>query len=376
MRRRNLLGGKEITYVFSASNTYFTQYSSSWSTTVNITSTADGSNIGYTASYDNNMISSVYIYPTYIYIYGKANTSFSSRGSYIHLTQNDSGKKISIYVYQYGGSLQLAYFYIVLGNNANQTGSTYMVYYDTTSAYTGSATVSSNDSWITASYSNGNINITGTTSNSTSDPKYGSVTVSVPGLSNSLSVSVVQLPPISSYSSLNGVKYAEIDGLKFHIYYIGSSSMTSAGNYYQIGKGSRTYNQTSGESAYNGTYPLPSSADTATQVLGEGWRIPTSGEWETRISVYNFAKYNGTEGVLVCNKNKTSQAFFLPKNGYYYRNNTSSNWTFNGYTTCAKHNDRNEGFNYNLNSYRSASRANFGSNAPSNYAFNFLGVHD
>lgn len=55
---------------------------------------------------------------------------------------------------------------------------------------------------------------------------------------------------------------------------VGATSVTDYGNYYMYGKGTTQYN--SSDSTYTGSeITLNSNVDTATQVWGEGWHIPT-----------------------------------------------------------------------------------------------------
>jgi hypothetical protein len=57
---------------------------------------------------------------------------------------------------------------------------------------------------------------------------------------------------------------------------VGANSETDYGNYYQYGKGENPYTLTSGDADYNGTEnPLSIDADTARQVFGGNWHMPT-----------------------------------------------------------------------------------------------------
>ena len=77
----------------------------------------------------------------------------------------------------------------------------------------------------------------------------------------------------------NGHKYVDLglpSGTKWATMNVGASSETDYGNYYQYGKGAAQYAATSGDSDYRGKEdPLAASADTAVQVWGGQWHMPT-----------------------------------------------------------------------------------------------------
>jgi len=57
---------------------------------------------------------------------------------------------------------------------------------------------------------------------------------------------------------------------------VGASSESEYGNYYQYGKGADDYSITSSQPSYSGTeIPLDLSVDTARQVWGGDWHMPT-----------------------------------------------------------------------------------------------------
>jgi hypothetical protein len=71
-------------------------------------------------------------------------------------------------------------------------------------------------------------------------------------------------------------------GTKWATMNVGATSETDYGNYYMYGKGSRTYNST--DTPYAGTEdPLDSSVDTATQVWGGSWHMPTRAQMQELI---------------------------------------------------------------------------------------------
>lgn len=93
---------------------------------------------------------------------------------------------------------------------------------------------------------------------------------------------------------------------------VGANDETEVGNYYQWGSGSAVYiypgtnyhhvpieNYRYG---YSGHYTLPSSADTATQVMGEGWKTPTGNETgELKDNITLSETFTNNSGV-VCGK--------------------------------------------------------------------------
>jgi hypothetical protein len=110
-------------------------------------------------------------------------------------------------------------------------------------------------------------------------------------------------------------------------YNIGATSETEYGNYYQYGKGADTYQVTSGQSNYSGTEnPLAASADTAAQVWGGKWRMPTDTQITELITntTYSFENNFNDSGI---NGGKFTASngnyVFFPSAGYY--NNGSLN---------------------------------------------------
>ena len=101
---------------------------------------------------------------------------------------------------------------------------------------------------------------------------------------------------------------------------VGANSITDYGNYYMYGKGAAQYAATSGESYYDGTEnPLAASADTATQVWGDSWHMPTRTQFNelTANTNYSFTTINGVSGGKFTNKIDSSKYIFLPAAGYW-----------------------------------------------------------
>jgi uncharacterized protein (TIGR02145 family) len=138
---------------------------------------------------------------------------------------------------------------------------------------------------------------------------------------------------------------------------VGATTETGYGNYYMYGKGATQY--VNGDTPYAGTEnPLAAAADTATQVMGDGWHMPTQAQvqelfdnttstWETNFngSGVNGRKYTAANGNYI----------FIPAAGYYYNGSKSSentacgNWTSspaqqNGEARFLYANANNQGF--------------------------------
>lgn len=103
-------------------------------------------------------------------------------------------------------------------------------------------------------------------------------------------------PPTPSYET---VDLGLPSGTLWSTMNVGASSITDYGNYYQYGKGAATYQETSGGTWYEGEeVPLAASADTATQVWGSPWHMPTSTQCQELIdnTTYEWTTINGVNG--------------------------------------------------------------------------------
>ncbi|MBO6254846.1 MAG: hypothetical protein J6O49_14565 [Bacteroidaceae bacterium] len=99
---------------------------------------------------------------------------------------------------------------------------------------------------------------------------------------------------------------------------VGATSETEYGNYYQYGKGADQYAATSGQSVYSGTEnPLALSADTAVQVLGGSWHMPTKAQFEelTANTTYEWTTINGVNGRKFTAQN--GNYVFFPAAGFW-----------------------------------------------------------
>ena len=119
-----------------------------------------------------------------------------------------------------------------------------------------------------------------------------------------------------------GHEYVDLglpSGTKWATMNVGASSETDYGNYYQYGKGAAQYAATSGDSNYSGIEkPLAASADTAVQVWGGQWHMPTREQIQELIDnttykwVTNY-KGSGINGGTFTAKN--GAVLFLPAAG-------------------------------------------------------------
>jgi hypothetical protein len=101
---------------------------------------------------------------------------------------------------------------------------------------------------------------------------------------------------------------------------VGASSETNYGNYYQYGKGAAQYSATSGDSKYGGTEdPLDSSVDTAAQVWGGSWHMPTKTQFEELVAntTYEWTTINGVNGGKFTAQN--GNYIFIPAAGGCYK---------------------------------------------------------
>lgn len=121
-------------------------------------------------------------------------------------------------------------------------------------------------------------------------------------------------------------------GTKWATMNVGASSETDYGDYYQYGKGASTYQTTSGESDYRSSLdPLPATADTAVQVWGDNWHIPTKTQFEelTANTTFEFTTIDGIAGAKYTAQN--GNYIFLPASGVYYNGTLSVLGTYGEY---------------------------------------------
>ena len=120
-----------------------------------------------------------------------------------------------------------------------------------------------------------------------------------------------------------GHEYVDLglpSGTKWATMNVGASSETDYGNYYQYGKGAAQYAETSGDSIYRGTDdPLAASADTAVQVWGGQWHMPTREQMQELIdnTIYEWVE-NYEYGINGYTFTANGAVLFLPASGYWY----------------------------------------------------------
>ena len=359
MRRRNLLGGGSIEYVFSAQSTSVSVGYYGLSTSVNITSTANGSNIGYSVvSYDGTVVTRVTTAATYIDIWYSTNPRYDDRNGNVVLKQNDSNKTITINIYQSTQSLKLGYGGILLDGTSGSIGS---ISFDSKGSNVSFRNV---PSWANVTYSSGKINATATSTNSDRGGRTTDITVNVG--SRSTKLAIIQLP--SDYHSKD---YVWIRSRNWAIKNVGASSVQDYGNYYQWGAGATTYENVDQyhTGGTDSTYTLPSSADTATQVMGSGWRMPTKSEMnDLTYTSYFWVSYNGVNGGTFFESG--GSVLFFPAGGYY---KDGINRYKNGYSDYWSSTPENSTQAWELSTYSSGKQ--IGRGYTRNYGFSVRGVH-
>ena len=151
-----------------------------------------------------------------------------------------------------------------------------------------------------------------------------------------------EVPPTTGTAKRTGdvdVKWVQLweNGPKFAEYNIGANSATEYGGYYAWG-GSQDkvddHNTTN-----DGSGNLTGTDDTATNLWGSKWRMPTKAEFEALLNSDNCevewtTNYNGTgkNGLLCTGKDAySSNSVFLPAAGYCDDGNVDCQGTFGVY---------------------------------------------
>lgn len=140
------------------------------------------------------------------------------------------------------------------------------------------------------------------------------------------------LDPVTGRGIIDGYEVVDLK-LPSHILWatcnVGASSESGYGNHYMYGKGSRTFNRS--DSKYSGTEnPLDSSVDTATQVMGSQWRMPTQNEMNElqRETNGTWTTINGVNGMKFASKTDSNRYLFIPAAGYKSGTNTYNQGTY------------------------------------------------
>lgn len=129
-------------------------------------------------------------------------------------------------------------------------------------------------------------------------------------------------PYVDPYAGHEYVDLGLTSGTLWATMNVGANSVTDYGNYYQFGKGADDYSVTSGvtDYEYEGTEnPLAASADTAVQVWGGRWHMPTRDQLEelTANTTYEWTTIDGVNGGKFTAQN--GNYVFFPANGHYNR---------------------------------------------------------
>lgn len=122
------------------------------------------------------------------------------------------------------------------------------------------------------------------------------------GVKDSLDLADTALQEDTLYEKVNNNGYEYVDlglpsGTLWAKCNIGAVSELGFGNSYMYGKGARQYNRE--DAIYEGTEnPLDLSVDTARQVLGGSWRMPTQAQMEELVNntTYEWVTINGING--------------------------------------------------------------------------------
>lgn len=135
---------------------------------------------------------------------------------------------------------------------------------------------------------------------------------------------VTALPKTDSGPDTNGHEYVDLglpSGTLWATMNVGATSPTEYGDYYMYGMGSKTYDST--DTPYDGTEdPLDLSKDTARQVWGGEWHMPTRTQLQelTANTTYQWVEDyqdSGINGGLFTAQNGNS-VFIPAAGGWYY----------------------------------------------------------
>lgn len=106
---------------------------------------------------------------------------------------------------------------------------------------------------------------------------------------------------------------------------VGATKDTEYGNYYMYGKGAKQYD--AADSIYEGMEsPLDAQYDTATQVMGAPWHMPTRAQFQELIdnTIYSWeTNFNGSgvNGGKFTSKTDTTKYLFFPEAGEWVDGN-------------------------------------------------------
>lgn len=100
---------------------------------------------------------------------------------------------------------------------------------------------------------------------------------------------------------------------------VGANSETEYGDYYTWGSGSTVYDATNPYRSLNTASILSSAEDTATQVMGGAWSMPTEQQINELIenTNYSFTTINGVNGGKYTSKTDSNKYVFFPAAGQW-----------------------------------------------------------
>lgn len=132
---------------------------------------------------------------------------------------------------------------------------------------------------------------------------------------------ITVLPKVDSGPNTNGHEYIDLglpSGTLWATMNVGATSETEYGNYYMYGMGSKTYDST--DTPYDGTEdPLDLSKDTARQVWGGDWHMPTRAQLQelNANTTYQWVENYQGSGVNGGTFTANGQTLFIPAAGSY-----------------------------------------------------------
>lgn len=154
-------------------------------------------------------------------------------------------------------------------------------------------------------------------------------------------------------------------------YNVGANSESEYGTYYRYGFGATEYqSDAAGQDTYDGNeIPLAASADTATQVMGGSWHMPTLAQINELINntTYEFTAINGVSGGKFTANDGSGKYVFFPGGGSYYNGSASISDKPEGHYLTSEISTTSAATPYNLtfdeyDAYASSVRRNTGCN--------------
>lgn len=149
----------------------------------------------------------------------------------------------------------------------------------------------------------------------------------------------------------NGFEYVDLglpSGTLWAKCNVGASNETDYGNYYQWGKGSSQHLSTYQQPMYMEEIDtLPENLDTATQVMGGQWHMPTTDQFNELITntTYQYITINNINGYKFIGQN--NNYIFLPQAGTYYNNELNALNSSGYYWSSTGH--KSESGNFDIN---------------------------